>query len=348
MPSASVMIDAGVLALPAYDETQEDVHRYIETISVWSKMLRSAWVDVGLSEQASAVLFEDELYPSHERLSSLLSSKGISEYDGKTIARLISTLLQLPSFEDRFSITDVLNEEVSLRPDILRACSGPALRDDLARCTVLMAILRKCCKDAAWDHFLILRRFSTQNVQVRAYIHAVEHKRNDFSTWPVLPGYFEGDVFVCEDFESFLEALDEDAMLLNATDDTAVNAAIRIAVFKNRVKSGASRDWESMPRFVVGSQFRNSLQRTHPTSALTNKVLRAVVETLEKVSMQATHALRRGAGGDDPQRIRERDQAQAWRRDIDLQHHLHYWMCPDDIVEFASVSFPHDDFSIPE
>ena len=60
------------------------------------------------------------------------------------------------------------------------------------------------------------------------------------------------------------------------------------------------------------------------------------------------HWLRAGFGADDPQRVRNNDQARAWRRDIDRDHHLHYWSCEGGTVEIACVSFPHDDFGIPE
>lgn len=348
MAYANVTIDAGILAIPTSVATQEDIRQYVEAILVWSKNRKPAWVGVTLSELASDALFKDDLFPLYDRLSTLFASKGIVEYDARTVAGIIFALLQLPSFEEHFSIREVYAENLSLDPDILQACSGIALRNDLARCVVLIAILRNCSRQALQDHHLLLRSHSARKVQVQAHIHSVKHERDDFIAWPLPPEYFEGDILLCEDFKGFIESLDEDAMLLHAPDDTAVEAAIRVAVFKGRVKSGASPDWESLPRFLVGAQFRTSFRKTRPTPALTNKILREAVGTLEKVNMRTTHALRRGSGGNDPQCIRGKDRAQAWRRDIDEDHHLHYWQCPGDVIEFASVNFPHDDFSIPE
>jgi len=142
--------------------------------------------------------------------------------------------------------------------------------------------------------------------------------------------------------------VDESAILLQATDDVGIKTAIRIAVFKFRLASGTTAEWDDVPCHRVGHAFRSSLQGIHPTQQLAGKVLRAIVETLEGTNMAATHWFRTGPGGDDPQRVRGSNQATAWRRDIDREHHLHYWNCEDGTVEIASVSFPHDDFTIPE
>ncbi|MDM8525771.1 hypothetical protein QUF80_20560 [Desulfococcaceae bacterium HSG8] len=77
------------------------------------------------------------------------------------------------------------------------------------------------------------------------------------------------------------------------------------------------------------------------------KLLRALAEVILNENLQATHPLRLGKGGGDPQRVREQDGAKAWRRDIDRKFHLHYWQTSDEI-EFAWSAYPHDDYYIPE
>ena len=349
MVLASATIDGGVLAVPACEETEEDAHRYVESILNWSQLLRLPWLSVHMSEEASSALVDDNLYPLRAQLSDLFLSKGIVEYDAHTVVASVYHLLQLtPSFEKYFSIQDVCTENLSLEPDILHFCLGTALRSDLSRCIVLIAILRKYCQESVRNHSLILRKASSRIVKVHAYIHALEHTRDDLVVWPEAPDNFEGDVLVCEDFKGLIECLDEISMLLQSPDDIGIQGAIRVAVLKNRLKSGAALDWDEVPEFIVGKKFRMSFKNTGPTRNLASKVLRSIVETLGKINMAATHALRQGSGGNDPQRIRRGDQAKAWRRDIDNNHHLHYWSCPNDIIEIASISFPHDDFSIPE
>ncbi len=345
----SVTIDAGVLAAPTELGSVDDAHRYVETLLDWSKLLDVPWVAIYMSERASEALFADGLYPLRDQLRRLFAASGIVEYDVNTVATVVDRLLQLtPSFEAYFSIRDVLTENLTMEPDVLRLCSGTRLQSDLARCVVLVAILRQHCQESVRDHSLILRHAAGRIIRVRALIHDLEHDRTDLGAAPVAPQYFDGDVLVCDDFRGLVECLDEAAILLKATDDVGVAAAIRIALYKSRLARGAAPEWDDVPVYRVGHAFRLSFQGIHPTQPLAIRLLRGIVETLEQTNMVATHWLRTGPGGNDTQRERESDQAKAWRRDIDCENHLHYWCCEDGSVEIASVSFPHNDFTIPD
>jgi hypothetical protein len=348
MASASVTIDAGVLAVPL-DGGAEDARRYVEILLDWARLLDKPWIAIYMSERASEALFDDGLYPLRDQLKSMFAANGIIEYDVNTVAMVVDSLLMLtPSFETYFSIRDVVAEELTTEPDILRLCSGTRLQSDLARCVVLIAIIRQHCQAPVRDHSLILQRAPGRTVRVRALIHMLEHQRDDLGAMPVPPEYFEGDVLVCDDFTGLIECLNEAAILLKATDDVGVETAIRIAVYKSRLACGTAPEWDDVQRYRIGHAFRSSSQKNHPIQQLASKLLRAIVETLEHTNMAATHELRTGPGGSDPQRVRGSDHAKAWRRDIDREYHLHYWMCIDGVVEIASLSFPHNDFTIPE
>jgi hypothetical protein len=345
----SVTIDAGVLASPPECGTVDDAHRYVETLLDWSKLLEEPWVAIFMSERASEALFEDGLFPFRDQLKRLFAANRIVEYDVNTIAKVVDRLLQLtPSFETYFSVRDVLTEELTIEPDILRLCSGTRLQSDLARCVVLIAILRQHCQESGRDHSLIVRCAPGRTVRVRALVYMLEHQRDDFGRIPVPPEYFEGDVLVCDDFRGLIECLDEASILLKATDDVGVGTAIRIAFYKSRLACGRAAEWDDIPAYRLGHAFLPVLQGIHPTQQVAERVLRSIVETLEQTNMAATHELRTGPGGNDPQRSRVCDQAKAWRRDIDREYHLHYWSCEDGLVEIASVNFPHGDFTIPE
>lgn len=349
MSSASVTIDAGVLAVPPHGGTSEDAHCYVETLLDWSNLLDEPWVAIYMSERASEALSDDELYPLHDQLKSLFATNGIVEYSVNDVAQVVNRLFQLtPHFETNFRIRDALTDAVSTDPEILQFGPGSHLQSDLARCVVLIAILRGHCRPPLLDHSLILRHAPSRIVNVRALVHELEHERDDLIAIPQPPEYFEGNVLVCSDFRGLIEGLDEAAILLEATDDIGIETAIRIAAYKSLLEQGQAPEWDDVPDHRVGHAFRSSLQGIHPAQQFASRLLRAIVETLEQANMAATHRLRTGPRGGDPQRVRARDQAQAWRRDIDREHHLHYWNCEDCTVEIASVSFPHDDFSIPE
>lgn len=345
----SVTIDAGVLAAPSEQSSADDARHYVETLLDWSLLLDEPWVAIYMSERTSESLSVDGLYPLRNQLQRLFTTNGIVEYAVNDVAQVVNRLLQLtPSFETYFRIRDVLTEDLTTEPDILRLCSGTRLQSDLARCVVLIAILRRHCHEPVSDHSLILRRAPGRTVRVRALIRFLEHERDDLSAPPVPPDYFDGDVLVCDDFRGLIECLDEATILIKATDDVGVETAIRIAVYKARLARGTDPDWDDIPNFGVGPAFLTSFQDLHPTPQMSRNVLHAIVDTLEESNMAATHALRTGRGGENPQRVRNSDLSKAWRRNIDSEHHLHYWACETGLVEMASVSFPHGDFTIPE
>src|SRR5258708_1185251 len=122
-----------------------------------------------------------------------------------------------------------------------------------------------------------------------------------------------------------------------------------MAVYKSRLDRGLDPDWDDAPAIRFGSRFVENAEQVCQANPddLVPKLLRSIVETVEKLKMPAVHALRENPGGGAPQRERSADGATAWRRDIDYEHHLHYWQCPDGVPELASMG-PHNDFSIPE
>ena len=210
---------------------------------------------------------------------------------------------------------------------------------------MLIAVLREHCPQKAREHSLILRNADSRTLRIRAQIHDLEHARADLGAVPVPPEYFEGEVLVCEDFRGLVECLDEAAILIRAMDDVGVETAVRVAVYKSRLANRLTPDWDDIPLHRIGHSFRALIRAIHPTEKLASKVLRAIVETLERSSVADTHALRIGPAGGDVQRTRNGDK--AMRRDIDYEYHLHYWQCVDGTVEIASVVV-HEDFSIPE
>lgn len=348
----SVTIDEGVIAVPLEKDGNEEIHRYVDTLLDWRRLLDEPWIAIFMSERASEALFEDGLYPLRDQLRELFANQGIVEYDVNTVAQVVDSLLQLtPSFETYFKIKDVLVDEVLTTPDILRLCCGAAMQSDLARCVVLIAILRGHCRTPVRDHSLILRLAPRRVVNVQALIHDLDHDRDDLEDLPNPPELFRGDVLVCDDFRGLVECLDESTILVNSADEVALEAAIRIALYKSRLARHEDPDWEDVPGFRVGHRFHADAIAacTGQPAALRSRLLRAIVDTLEGTSLADVHWLRTGPGGNDPQQTRGEGKTKdkAWRRDVDYEFHLHYWQCTDGTVELASVGV-HNDLSIPK
>ena len=344
----SVTIDTGALVAPPLSASPEDVHQYIQSILDWRRLLDEDWVKIYMSERAPEILFEDGLYPFRESLKQLFTSKGIIQYDVNTVARVTDHLLQItPTFEKFFRVSDVLASELTTNPDLLSFSITKNLASDLARCIVLIAILRGHCLNTALDHTLIMRYApDAQSIEVRALIHEFEHLRDDMEPIPMDPEYFEGTVLVCNSFRSLVLSIDETAIWDAAQDEVGIDLAVRIALYKSRIDRQLEPEWDNLGLFVLGRRFFETAKaccRVNPGS-FPRRVLRAMLETIEGSRMEDTHALREDIGGNVPQRTRGEDK--AWRRDIDYEYHLHYWGCEDGTKEFASV-VSHNDFSIP-
>lgn len=343
----SVTIDAGVLAVPPVDCSHDDAFQYVDTLLDWSKLLDEPWVAIYMSERASEILIDEELFPLRNHLREFFNRHGIVEYSPNDVATIVEKLLSLtPSFETYYRVKDLLSEHLETDPDVIRLSTHEGLQSDLARCITLIAVLRKHCSQPLGGHSFILREAPKQVIKVRAHIHELEHSRDDIPALPCPPEFFEGDVLVCDDFRGLIDCLDESAILVGASDDLGIELAVRIALFKNAIEQGDSPDWGGVIVPAIGSKFRELCQQvcTNQGDSIPPKILRSIVETIKGHNLPAVHALRTGPGGNDPQRMRGSDKAQ--RRDIDREFHLHYWECAGEKIELASVVY-HNDFSIP-
>jgi len=343
-----VTIDAQLLASPSLDCGEEAALSYIDALLDWSSLLDAPWVAIHMSERAAETLSADGLYPIREKLKQVFNKYDIREYSPNDVARVVEQLLAVtPTFETFYRVRDILWERIETDPDIISLKTTTGLQSDLARCVALLAVLRKHCVQPLGGHSLILQNASKRIVSVRAKIEFLDHSRDDIPNLPAPPEYFEGDVLACDNFRGLIQCIDEAAILVGASDDFAIELAIRIAMYKSRIGRGEDPDWNEILVPRIGRRFRELCQRCCQDQAdsLPPRILRSISETMNKERLADVHALRTGNGGDSPQRRRGNDKAQ--RRDIDREFHLHYWDCEDDTVEIASVVY-HNDFSIPE
>ncbi|MEI7695354.1 MAG: hypothetical protein WCI64_06890 [Chlorobium sp.] len=148
------------------------------------------------------------------------------------------------------------------------------------------------------------------------------------------------NILVAEDIRGIIECVDEAELLLTATTESELRAAIKIAFYKTN---------PVLPEYIIGNEFFSSIvARISIKPELARPLLRAIVETLQRSNMNETHHLRKGKSGGAPTQKRGSDNAEAWRRNIDLYHHLHYWKGNNNFIELACVSYPHDNYYIPE
>ena len=346
----SVTIDTAVFAPPPIDSAADDVHQFVTTLLEWRDAMEDDRVEVYTSKWAPDVLMNCELYPIRPQLKELLQRAEVLEYDANTIAVLAETLLgRSAKIEDVLGISDVLVEELTIVPNVFSTHLPAPLRLEAERCAIVVSIADQYCNEPLVQaHAIAIRAHDFGSVvRVRGLLQDIEHQRGDLAGLPMAPEYFEGGAFVCSSFHKLLMGLDETAILRAGTTESHARAAINLGLYKRRVAAGQRAVWQDLPSFAIGQEFVASLQEHHVDSGsgLAERLMRAIIETIDHENLGSTHWLRKGAGANDPQRMRGKDA--AWRRDIDYEYHLHYWQCHAGHVELARLVV-HNDFSIPE
>lgn len=345
--AATLTLDAGILACPRGDVTAADSRAFVEGLLEWSRLLDEHWVTVLTSSGSWKALAADGFLGFYEPVAQLLAASGVVEYCANDVMQVLDRLLYHPPwFEEHLGVDDALVnwEHVATQPDVLSVSAGPNLRRELERCLVLIALHQKRYGNGVDHHVVALCRVPGSVVEVRARVH---YGPNGLT--PSESEDLEGCVLACDDAQGLIACMDECALLRNATDDSTVYLACRVALYKARGARGGGADWEELSGWRVGESFREAAQRCCRDSAdsFATKLLRAVAETIDHENLAAVHWLRTGRGGNDPQKRRSGDGAVAWRRDIDDDYHLHYWRVASGLVELSWVG-PHDDFWIPE
>ena len=346
----SVTIDTAVFAPPPLGSAEEDVHSFVATLLEWRNAMNDGRLDVYTSVHAPEILGDCDLYPIRPRLKELLRQAAVFEYDANTVAVLAETILNRSAkIEDLLGISDILVDDLTIDPDCFASHSPAALRDEAQRCAAVVSIASRYLDEPSLRcHAIAIRATDVgAALRIRGIILEIAHSRDDLGGLPMAPAYFEGSTFVCGSFHRLLMTLDEVGILRWAKTAVHVATAVKVGVYKKFVSSGNVLPWEELPAFEIGHEFFGSLQTHHVAadSDLAEKLFRAIVETICHENLGATHALRKGRGANDPQRMRGEDA--AWRRDVDYEYHLHYWECAKGTVELALVVV-HNDFSIPD
>jgi len=348
-PVLSVTIETAIFAPPPTDSSSDLVRRFVETLLEWKEASDDQRLEVYTSKFAAEVLMTCKLYPMRPHLKEVLARADVFEYDANTVAVLAESILgRAPTIEDKLGISYVLSSDLTLDPDVFLDHAPPELREDANRCAIVLSLANRFANEPMLrGHAIAIRTAKVGTaVRVRCLIDAIEHTRGDLAGLPIPPEYFEGSTAVCSTFHDLIMSLDETQILRTATDETQVAASFRIALYKRFVSQGNPVRWQDLPIFSMGREFVNSLKNHHVMSGsgLAERLIRAVLETICRDKLDATHALRIGRGAGDAQRTRGTDL--AWRRDIDHEYHLHYWESKGGATELA-ILVVHNEFGIP-
>lgn len=271
-------------------------------------------------------------FPHHPKVTAVIEELSLSHaYAATDLVRIINGICsRVPDAEAALGVDDILSESMAMEPANALEDRHPALCEALERSLVLGCLFQ----DLLQKPFpaIICGGLDVERVSLKGILLLVEP--------PVLEMPFEivGSLKACCGFHKVATSIDPVKLWLDAVDDDDREAAFSLFCGPD---TGSRRPWKFGAAFsesATNLEFQADYGRAQ-------RLLRAMKSTIEIAAVKLTHKLRTGAGGNDPQRTRNKGLDKAWRRDIDYEYHLHYW--DGEVVEFAKVVI-HADMTIPE
>lgn len=337
-----IYLDPLLFACPAVSEGQEGFDSFLRGILVLKELRESAWSRLFISEITCDLLWKANRYPLQNDLHAAITTFGSTEtIQARDVVEVVNGLLQkLPTVEHYLGITAVLVDDFTTSPEMDLSDRPRPLRDGFTNLLVFCALVGDLKSQPEEEQISLARgiKQAAGKVSVRAKISDVEGE-----TTLSLPYIADSCCWLCQCWDDLHACLDTEELWMSEPIGAFQRQAV--ATHVSRQSNAGEGDVGGPPNWWFGKDFLTSAKALgflhEPVK--TKVILRACAETILQTNLRATHALRTGWDGNDPQRMRGRDK--AWRRDIDKEFHLHYWETPSGI-EFASVVV-HNDFTIP-
>jgi len=345
---ASIALDPRLLAPPETSANAATLRAYVTRLLGWSSFAREKGCTVTISRDAQQQLMADGAYPFAASLRDNLKSKGICEYDFPTIKVFCEGFFRMqPSFQEYVGVDDILHERAEFSPSLTGSQLLPNTTSEAEKNLVTLALLNHCQCRSPRVGFVLQNPVKATQVSVSAYLHAIETSRTDLIANGSLPSDIGGTVTVCSNLNDFASSCDVGALFQNAVNDDQLRLCIKLAVYRSRQQRHIDTDWDELPVFRIGAEFRGRARIVAGANiGLCFNIVRSIVDAIDNLNLPQTHVLRTGDGPNDPQRTSEG--FGAWRRDITSEVHLHYWKGPKNLIEIGWVSHPHDDMHLPK
>jgi hypothetical protein len=131
--------------------------------------------------------------------------------------------------------------------------------------------------------------------------------------------------------------------------ETELFAADVRQAWESEFTSHDRTEWPLCDFAIRGGFVESITKATADRTKVVSAVMHVACGRAAEINGRNPHKLRTGAGGNDPERTRTSDGAEAWRCNVQTNspsaRRLHYWKTPSGVVEFVSVVV-HDNFTI--
>jgi hypothetical protein len=330
-----IVLDSYVLSCPDPAKGRESVLSYVRQLLDWRDLRDATWLETFLSEDTFDLLAKTDGYPPWNLLETCLDQQDLDLQPRDVLEILNAIMSKTPSVEEHLNLKGIQFESVKTSHTELFVERAECFVEHFQKLLLLACLLRKT-EARCWLGTTGFPSGPRTDVNVEA--EAVLHREEDSE---MVQEDITGTIPVVTNFQSLLDEFDPVDLWLAAETHANRQFALNIVItrsMRNAVDS-VCRDWKFGTHFFDSADKHGFLSQA-PKSRM---LLRACAETVLRLNMFATHALRSGPGPGDPQLRRGCDR--AWRRDIDREFHLHYWETVNG-PELACV-VQHNDMTIP-
>jgi len=326
----TMILDPWLLASRTPEDADND---YVERLTDISFQADCPVMQFCVSAFAVDALIEDGAYP----LSALSTATTGGWPQKADVIKLVNSLLdKLPKLED-YGIDDIYMEKFSVSPPFPQGISE----------------IRSQHLIRLWSFAVLLGRYVFEDpvaIRTSCYSDLVQTAvAFDLSmvSATLVPepgtGEYRDVVVAASDFWRLLAT----AEVTKAAVVYGFAEAVQLLAWQTQ---GGCCWWgpeAEKPKWLLGPGFGDSLIAGGflTNSTRLRNALKACVDVVLGRNLRTTHELRVTKKATSAQKSRARDGALAWRKDVDYEYHLHYWVLKSGQIELSKVGV-HNDFTI--
>ena len=340
-----LLVDPYMISTRAH-MTEDEALAFIECPIRWMNTEHTTGCRLVISNNYLDALWTENQYPTPDRLRTVHRIARTECFDAETLFRAFDQILSIaPKIESITGITEVLIDinKTNVVPSTIVARLSPKVKD------ALVDTLATCALHTALTGVDYPLGFATES----ALTGFTQNIKGDFSvqdfvksspTSVTLPLVVNLKLPILVDAEDVLGILDFDMVCHDA--ECAIRWSwVHVITRQNRAKN-------LMSEFKIREEFKQRVVSLGLPRNMLQQVYRKVVYLICGVHSAGLQIepLRIDRGASSAQIRRTTDGADAFRIQILQQragYHVHYWRCPDGLIEIAWIG-PHNDFYIPE
>lgn len=329
-----VMVDPCTLWLIDDFDTSEEVEDYISHSLEWMKPNAAGPLKISLSSRAVEALTEAQAFPAEPRLEKALKGAGLEGViSAKTLAASVGRFLANNNWvEDSVGLEGILFNNISIDPDLAESITDPDLKRASKEAVGLTAL---CTCEINHRHLYAFPRFSKPktDLDVSFSVDIVDFGSGDIREKQ------EGScsIQVLRSPAAWSEAISGEEAWRNAESSEEVEVAILASAMRMDESANCG-----IKKFRVGSGFLESLRYCGAVGdgAYANAVLQKCAQTVLNISSLQPNHFHNSTSANSTVRVRERDNAIAWRLHVTKRHQalrLMYWELPCGSLEFSTL-----------